>query len=78
MPSLSLMQASVPRCDRAIGPGGVVTMCDRPMRWIAEPPAAWIKTESGVWSCPKHGPVMDGHEAAARAGYVAERIVVEA
>lgn len=78
MPCLADMEASRPRCDRAIGLGGVVSMCDRPMRWHAAVPATWIETETGVWVCAKHGPVMDGHEAAARAGYVADRIVVEA
>lgn len=77
MPSLCDMQAARPKCDRACGPSSDVRMCGVSMRWFAETPQAWIADAvGGVWVCRKHGPMMDGREAAERAGYAVE--IVEA
>lgn len=72
MPTLADMQASLPKCDRLCGPLSERASCGKPMRWFAEPPGTLFTHEpvNGVWVCPKHGPVMDGREAAERAGYI--------
>jgi hypothetical protein len=75
MPSLKDMQVAIPRCDRLTraGTSSEYTACLRPMRWtgIYTAPKPY-----GSWICVLHGPIMDGEEAAMRAGYLS-RITVE-
>ena len=72
MPSLATLQASVPRCDRVTNQmsTGPLRACDKPLRWYAA-----TDPMDGVWTCPEHGPMMDGVDAALRAGFLSVVVV---
>lgn len=57
--------ASTPKCHVERGPHSDRIPCGLPLRWeMAKTP------EDGLWWCRLHGPVLDGVDAALRAGYL--------
>jgi hypothetical protein len=60
------MEAAIPRCDRLTGPLATRGPCCLPLRWVA-----LTDPMEGVWCCAAHGPMMDGTDAAMRAGFLA-------
>lgn len=65
MPTLADMEAATPRCDRLKGPLATRGPCCLPLRWVA-----LTGGHDGVWVCGAHGPMMDGTDAALRAGFI--------
>lgn len=73
MPSRSDWLAASPKCGRTAGSMTTAPICGQPLVWHSNAFRLRHPSESdwqhGRWVCPKHGPCLDGVEAAVRAGF---------
>lgn len=73
MPTRADWLAATPKCSTMRGPLSDRIPCGLALRWepLADP-------TQGVWCCKLHGPVLDGVDAALRAGFLSYVYVEEA